>query len=140
MSERYRLNIKSIQVTRAGEKKVYRRGELLDDVRPSILEQMVRVGQAVPDADYSEAPPELVKEPLQERSETQPESPLHWQTTLVANLELSDHVKTALANAGLNTVADILAFGEAHETLVKINGIGESSEKAVQAAIEKIAN
>lgn len=140
MSERYRLNIQSIQVTRAGEKKVYRRGELLDDVRPSILEQMVRVGQAVPDSDYSEAPPELVKEPLQEQPETHPESPLHWQTTLVADLELSDQVKTALANAGLNTVADILAFGEAHETLVKINGIGEASEKAVQAAIEKIAN
>lgn len=133
----YRLNIDSISVASGGVGKQYKRGDHLDDVRPGVLDTMIRLGQAVPESEFIEVPKE-VTEPMAPKPERRL-APDPWKLTVVSSLVVNKKVKAALAAVGLETVADILAFGAGHGTLTTIDGINESAEKAIQDAIEKIA-
>lgn len=62
-----------------------------------------------------------------------------WKESPVDQLDVEPRIRQALAEAGLGTVAELLAYGAEHGTLTEIDGIGEASEKAIQEAIAKLA-
>lgn len=61
-----------------------------------------------------------------------------WQQTPVASLGLRPEAVIAYQGAGLTTVRDLLVYGQKHGGLATLRGIGESTEKATVAAIEKL--
>jgi len=61
-----------------------------------------------------------------------------WQLTPVKELGLRDEAVIAYQGAGLVTVRDLLVYGATHGSLATLRGIGEATEKATHAAIEKI--
>jgi len=134
----YRLNIDSITVASGGVSKQYKRGDHLGDIRESVLMTMIRLGQAVLAGEYIDLPTDAM-EPSESPPEKRPPSPDLWKITAIEKLAVSKKAKVALASVGLNTVADILAFGSGHGTLTKIDGITSAMETAIQEAIEKIA-
>lgn len=61
-----------------------------------------------------------------------------WQKTPIASLGLRPEAVIAYQGAGLTTVRDLLVYGQKHGGLATLRGIGESTEKATIAAIERL--
>lgn len=61
-----------------------------------------------------------------------------WQLTPVKDLGLRDEAVIAYQGAGLTTVRHLLVYGATHGSLATLRGIGEATEKATHAAIEKL--
>lgn len=55
---------------------------------------------------------------------------------LVADLELTPGVLKSLSEAGLLTVAQVIAYGNEHEGLTSIDGIGAAAEKKIVEAVK----
>lgn len=72
-----------------------------------------------------------------EVDETDEEIPA-WQLTPVKDLGLRDEAVIAYQGAGLTTVRHLLVHGATHGSLATLRGVGEATEKATHAAIEKI--
>lgn len=88
----------------------------------------------LPDLPLDEEP-----EPAPVEPEPEPAPPA-WQSTLAADLSVDAATKEAFATAGLVTVADVLAYGEANNGLQQGLGITANRERKVQAAITALAD
>lgn len=58
--------------------------------------------------------------------------------TPVGELGLEPRLVDVLTKAKLTTVGEILAYGQAHEGLTDLEGIGEASETRIKEAIDKV--
>ena len=100
----------------------YVRGDELAIVPAGSLESMLRLRQ------IGETPPGTVTV----------EPPGDPRQAAIGELDISDKAKQALLAAGLNTVADVLAYGEQNAGLTEIEGVGEATEESIKAAIESL--
>ena len=112
-------------------------GEAVDaDKLPAgSVESMLRLGQLVTPEDYEASVGDEPSEPGEPQEGNEPDDPPG--EALVADLDVSEQIKAALAAANLTTVAELVAFGKENKTLTVIDGIGDASEKQIQAALLK---
>ena len=61
------------------------------------------------------------------------QTPVNWETILVADSKLTDPVKAAIAGheAEIETLGELLAFGEDNSGFQSISGIAAASEKQI---------
>lgn len=64
--------------------------------------------------------------------------PVNLFDRTVSSLELDEQIKERLTAANLHTVGDVIDYGADNEGLTSIEGIGKSSEKKIQAAIQAL--
>jgi hypothetical protein len=129
----YVVSCESIVIDFGESTKTFTQGELLAGIPAGVIDGMIRTGraklisQAIEHAD-----------PVQvEVQSEQPEATL--QDKLASGIEVlavSEAIKDALLGAGLETIGDVIAYGEANGGLRSIDGIGKASEKAIFEAIE----
>jgi hypothetical protein len=78
---------------------------------------------------------EKVVEPLQEEDKKEDDNkgdePKPWDETLVSTFEISPPAKRALADAGLVTVKDVIAYEASGKPLVDIRGISATAAKII---------
>lgn len=126
---KYYLAIQSIRVDvqellAKEHQRTFRYGEEVSGVPAGALASMIRLRQVVT-ARPETAEPETIQPAATD-----------WRQMPAADLAVSKSIKAALAELKLNTVAEVLAYGSAHE---EIPGLTEAKEKALQQAIEKIS-
>ncbi len=116
-------------------------GQVLDadaqsEIPPGKLRSMRQINILVPENIASRflGAPTHVEETTASTEQTPPSK----LTTPLGELGLRQPVLAALTTANLATVGDVLSYGREHNTLQKLEGIGETSEKEVQEAITKL--
>lgn len=132
----YVLALSRIRIDCGDHHKELVRGDSCDEVVPSTLETMVRLGQAVTAEEFEAL--EVTVEPDEGGSEGDGQS-TDWINTPVGKLDLSPNAFKALNAAQLHTVEDVLEFGSEHGDLMSIDGIAEAIDKEVQEAIKSLS-
>lgn len=99
--------------------RVFAPGDEVEDVGPGYLESLIRTNQCSYDPPAADVQPQPA-----------PSVPL------VADLEIDEAVKSALAKIGILTVPEVVAYGENHDGLTSIDGIDAGAEAAIILAIE----
>ena len=131
----YVLAIPCIRIDCGDHHKKLIRGDSCDGVPAGTLEVMLRLKQAVPESEYEAMEPTIDPEI---EPESEPESP-DWTAIGLGGMGLSASTFKTLNAAGLHTAGDILEYGSKNDGLTSINGVGDSTEKEIQAALEKLA-
>jgi len=132
----YVLNIPTILVDVGGKKRRYYSGDDLKDAPADQLAAMIRLQQAVK-CDSIAA--ESLKQSTPDKPKGETLTAGDWRNLSVASLELDAPTRKVLIEAGLTTAQTILDYGEKHGSLGSVEGIGETREKAIQAALAKAA-
>lgn len=107
--------------------RTFRRGDPLVGVPAGTLESMVRLRQAV-------------AEPPEPEEQVMPSGPTtDWRLRPLTDLEIDAKTLKHLAEAGLAVIGDLLRHGAEHGDLQGIKGIGEATERVIQAAVERLS-
>lgn len=61
-----------------------------------------------------------------------------WKQAAVSTLALKPEVVKVLADNGLATIEQVLTYARDNEGLTKLNGVGEATEKVIEAAIQAV--
>jgi len=105
----------------------------IESLPADAVDAMTRLGQLVLDDEYLPAPE---PEPENDSDESKDGHESESQFDVAADqIGLPDDIVAILIENGLLTIADILRYGSENETLTKIKGIGDASEKKIQEAI-----
>ena len=62
-----------------------------------------------------------------------------WQRTPVGAMGLDQRTVNALLSAKITNAGQIVAYGEKHDGLTDIDGIGEATENEIKTALKKLA-
>lgn len=146
------INVPSIRIDMGDHHVEYRKGDSVAGIPAGTLDSLVRQGLVVPremiepeeeiELDSVEAEPVIEESQPVAGDGLEADQGPSWIDTPVSALDLSPSVESALCNAGLLTVRNILDYGrnDTNHTLTSIKRIGKSAEEAIQAAIEKVAD
>lgn len=128
------IALRDFTFSQAGERVEVVEGDVCPDVGPGRLPSLLRNGWIVPADEYAPQPPAA-----EEGGDEGGGEPADWRQTAIADLEVEAKIRAALAKADFTTVGALVAYGAEHGKLTGIEGIGESSEKALQEAIAKLS-
>ena len=72
-----------------------------------------------------------------EAKQEAPAGPIDYKLVKISDTDLSTSIKTAISNAGINTLGDLETFGENNDGFKAIDGIADASEAAIFETFEK---